>query len=51
MRKIGGEAEQSFLHDTTLVDRKTTLSEYLETEFDTVMAARPPESMADRFGG
>jgi len=52
MRKLGGVAERSFLHDTTLVDRRTTLSEYLAGGArERVMAVRPPESMAERFGG
>ena len=50
--KIGGEAERSFLQDTLLVDRQTTLASYLEGGVrERVMAVRPPESMATRFGG
>ena len=51
MAKIGADAEQSFLHDTTLIDRKTSLHEYLGTERETVMAAIPPAALATRFGG
>ena len=51
MAKIGGEAEHSFLHDTTLVDRKTSLHQYLTTERKVVMAATPPTALATRFGG
>eukprot|EP00966_Prymnesium_polylepis_P050744 1175090-Prymnesium_polylepis.1 len=52
MRKISGEAEESFLHDTFLVDRATTLSRYLEGGvLEQVMAVEPPASMASRFGG
>ena len=51
MQKIGGEAEHSFLHDTTLVDRATTLSQYLESAREEVMASRPPPALAERFGG
>lgn len=52
MSKIGGEAEQSFLHDTTLVDRTTSVSDYLDGGArERVMAVRPPERMAARFGG
>jgi hypothetical protein len=51
VKKVGGQAEASFLHDTHLVDRKTTLAEYLEHEFEQVMASRPPSELAVRFGG
>ena len=50
--KIGGAAERSFLHDTLLVDRTTTLASYLEGGVrEEVMAVQPPEAMAARFGG
>jgi hypothetical protein len=51
VKKVGGQAETSFLHDTYLVDRKTTLAEYLAQEFEHVMASRPPPKYAIRFGG
>jgi hypothetical protein len=51
MQKVGGEAEYSFLHDTTLVDRATTLNQYLESAREQVMASRPPVALAERFGG
>lgn len=51
VKKVGGQAEASFLHDTYLVDRKTTLAEYLEQELENVMASRPPPEYAVRFGG
>ena len=50
--KIGGAAEHSFLHDTLLVDRTTTLASYLEGGvLEEVMAVQPPERMVARFGG
>jgi hypothetical protein len=51
VKKAGGSAEESFLHDTFLVDRKTTLAEYLSVHRDDVMASRPPPELATRFGG
>ena len=51
LQKVGGVAEQSFLHDTLLVDRTTTVAEYLKVTSETVMASRPPDHMATRFGG
>lgn len=49
--KQGAAAYTSFLHDTFLADRSTTLADYLQTHETTVMASRPPERLATRFGG
>jgi len=51
VQKAGGVAYSSFLEDTYLVDRKTTLKEYLDKHDDMVMASRPPPHLAARFGG
>ena len=51
VQKAGGVAYSSFLEDTYLVDRKTTLEEYLEKHEDMVMSSRPPPHLATRFGG
>ena len=50
--KAGGEAARSFLHDTYLADRTTTLAAYLASPAgERVRACRPPEDLAKRFGG
>jgi len=46
----GGLCYDSFLDDTYLVDRKTTIREYLK-RFPEVMATEPPESLRERYGG
>ena len=51
VQKAGGAANSSFLEDTYLVDRKTTLKEYLDEHEDMVMASQPPTYLATRFGG
>ena len=51
VEKAGNHAMQSFLHDTYLVDRNTSLATYLEKNRDRVMASRPPPELATRFGG
>lgn len=51
VQKAGGAAYESFLEDTYLVDRTTTLKEYLVENADMVMASRPPPHLAARFGG
>jgi hypothetical protein len=50
-RKIGGVAYDSFLQDTYLADRTTTLAAYLEEHGEEVMASLPPSHLATRFGG
>jgi len=50
-QKAGGEAYRSFVEDTYLADRKTTIKEYLVTDGDRVLEARPPDDLAVRFGG
>ncbi len=51
VQKAGDVAYSSFLEDTYLVCRTTTLKEYLEKHEDVVMASRPPPHLATRFGG
>ena len=51
VKKAGGAAYESFLCDTFLADRKTTLKEYLDEHGDMVMASCPPPHLAARFGG
>jgi hypothetical protein len=51
VRKAGSVAEQSFLNDTTLIDRKTTLADYMKIEGGRVMASRPPSRLLPRFSG
>lgn len=51
VQKAGGAAYSSFLEDTYLVDRKTTLKEYLNEHEDMVIASHPPTYLATRFGG
>lgn len=46
----GGLCYNSFLDDTYLVDRKTTIREYLK-QCPEVMATEPPESLRERYGG
>ncbi len=49
--KAGGAAYESFLNDTYLVDRQTTLAEYLEQHGEEVMSSRPPSHLVNRFSG
>lgn len=51
VQKVGGRAYESFLHDTYLADRRTTLASYLEEHGEEVMASHPPPYLATRFGG
>lgn len=53
VKKAGPIAERSFLEETFLADRTTSLKEYLETDgnADRVMEARPPEALVARFNG
>ena len=46
----GGLCYDSFLDDTYLVDRETTIRDYLK-QFPDVMATGPPESLRERYGG
>lgn len=45
------EARESFLDDTRLVDRTTTLRQYLADRGAHVMASTPPASLTDRYSG
>ena len=51
VEKAGGAAHESFLKDTYLVDRKTTLAEYLDEHGEEVMSSRPPPHLKNRFSG
>mmetsp|Transcript_38237 Transcript_38237/g.79909 ORF Transcript_38237/g.79909 Transcript_38237/m.79909 type:complete len:227 (-) Transcript_38237:1879-2559(-) len=51
VEKAGGSAHDSFLNDTYLVDRKTTIAKYLEKHGEEVMSSLPPEHLANRFSG
>jgi len=46
----GGLCYDSFLDETFLVDRETTVREYLR-RFPDVMATEPPEGLRERYGG
>lgn len=47
---MGDECLQSFLDDTFLVDRETTIREYLKTHPE-VLETLPPPALAERYGG
>lgn len=49
-QKLGEEAHRSFLDDTFLADRKTTLRAHLEDN-PHVMAAVPPKELLGRYSG
>jgi hypothetical protein len=49
-RKMGKECYDSLLDDTFLVDRETTIREYLE-EYPEVWNSKPPAKLALRYGG
>ena len=51
VEKVGGAAHKSFLKDTYLVDRQTTLAEYLHEQGEEVMSSRPPQYLRKRFSG
>mmetsp|Transcript_4727 Transcript_4727/g.10404 ORF Transcript_4727/g.10404 Transcript_4727/m.10404 type:complete len:417 (-) Transcript_4727:113-1363(-) len=46
----GGMCYNSFLDETFLVDRKTTVREYLK-QFREIMTLEPPEELKERYGG
>ena len=46
----GGVCYDSFLDETYLVDRETTVREYL-TKYPGIMKAEPPEELRERYGG
>ena len=46
----GGVCYNSFLDDTYLVDRKTTIREYLK-QYPEVMKTEPPDGLRERYGG
>lgn len=47
---IGGACQDSFLDDTYLVDRRTTLRDYLN-QYPEIMTTEPPEELKERYGG
>ena len=49
-QKLGDVAYASFLDETYLADRKTTLRSYL-AEPPEVLTTEPPESLRERYGG
>lgn len=49
-KNMGKECYNSFLDETVLVDRLTTVRQYLE-KYPEVMDTLPPPSLADRYGG
>jgi hypothetical protein len=49
-QKLGDECYDSFLDETYLVDRETTIREYLDNS-PHVMEACPPPELASRYGG
>jgi hypothetical protein len=51
VEKAGGSAYESFLNDTYLVNRQTTLAEYLAKHGEEVMSSRPPLHLEARFSG
>lgn len=53
VKKAGEQAEQSFLDETYLVDRKTTLRKYLASDGNEqrIMGSLPPERLQKRFNG
>ena len=48
--KLGPIAYASFLDETYLCDRRTTIRQYLK-EHPAVMTTLPPEALAERYGG
>ena len=53
VEKAGPIAIQSFINETYLADRKTTVAEYLDIDNnkERVMSARPPDHLMKRFSG
>ena len=53
VEKAGPIAIQSFVKETYLADRKTTVAEYLDMDNnrERVMSARPPDHLTKRFSG
>mmetsp|Transcript_54316 Transcript_54316/g.115941 ORF Transcript_54316/g.115941 Transcript_54316/m.115941 type:complete len:254 (-) Transcript_54316:79-840(-) len=49
-KKAGEVAENSFLDDTFLVDRKTSIRQYLEARPD-IMDLQPPDNLKERYNG
>ena len=47
---VGGICYNSFLDETFLVDRKTTIREYLK-QYPEIMDTAPPELLKERYGG
>lgn len=49
-KNMGGDCLSSFLDDTMLVDRMTTVRQYLE-QFPEVLLAEPPTGLLSRYSG
>ncbi len=47
---VGGLCYSSFLDETYLVDRKTTIREYID-QYPEVMTTEPPDSLKERYSG
>lgn len=50
-QKLGPVAEASFLDETYLVDRETTVRQYLSAAGSKVMSSLPPSELAERYSG
>ena len=51
VEKAGGAARESFLKETFLADRRTTLADYLQLHEEEVMNSTPPAYLEKRFNG
>ena len=49
-QNLGPKAYRSFLDETFLADRVTTIRQYLDSD-PSIMKELPPPSLADRYGG
>ena len=49
--KLGQAANDSFLDEMLLCDRKTTLRTYLSANHERIMSTLPPEELIDRYSG
>eukprot|EP00986_Skeletonema_menzelii_P021406 scaffold34408_cov177-Skeletonema_menzelii.AAC.1 len=47
---VGGVCYKSFLDETYLVDRVTTIREYID-QYPEIMATEPPDSLKERYSG
>jgi len=49
-KSMGGVCFNSFLDDTCLIDRKTTVREYVQ-QYPDVLEVEPPDSLRERYSG